>query len=130
MKLLLDAHTLLWLVAGDPKLSTQAKTSIADPANVLLLSVESIWELAIKTTKPKQKLELSEPLKTYLTRWTTTYQINVLAIEFPHALKVAELADHHRDPFDRILIAQAMVENMALVSGDEKFNMYPVPVIW
>jgi PIN domain nuclease of toxin-antitoxin system len=94
----------------------------------LFLSVGSIWELAIKTTK--QKLELSEPLKTYLTRWTTTYQINVLAIEFPHALKVAELADHHRNPFDRILIAQAMVENMALVSGDDKFNMYPVPVIW
>lgn len=54
----------------------------------------------------------------------------MLAIEFPHALKVAELTDHHRDPFDRILIAQAMVENMALVSGDEKFNTYPVPVIW
>ena len=65
MKLLLDAHTLLWLVAGDPKLSTQAKASIADPTNVLLLRVESIWELKIKTTKPKQKLELSEPLKTY-----------------------------------------------------------------
>ena len=65
MKLLLDAHTLLWLVAGDPKLSTQAKASIADPTNVLLLRVESIWELEIKTTKPKQKLELSEPLKTY-----------------------------------------------------------------
>ena len=53
----------------------------------------------------------------------------MLAIEFTHALKVAELADHHRDPFDRILIAQAMVGNMALVSGDEKFNMYSVPVI-
>lgn len=65
MKLLLDAHTLLWLVAGDPKLSTQAKASIADPTNVLLLRVESIWELEIKITKPKQKLELSEPLKTY-----------------------------------------------------------------
>ena len=65
MKLLIDAHTLLWLVAGDPKLSTQAKASIADPTNVLLLRVESIWELEIKTTKPKQKLELSEPLKTY-----------------------------------------------------------------
>jgi len=102
MKLLLDAHTLLWLVAGDPKLSNQAKASIADPANDLFLSVGSIWELAIKTSKPKQKLGLSEPLKTYITRWTTTYQINVLAIEFPHALKVAELADHHRNPFDRI----------------------------
>jgi PIN domain nuclease of toxin-antitoxin system len=68
----------------------------------LFLSVGSIWELAIKTSKPKQKLGLSEPLKTYITRWTTTYQINVVAIEFPHALKVAELADHHRNPFDRI----------------------------
>src|SRR4051812_20205121 len=110
MKLLLDTHTFLWLVEGSPNLSTAAQTALADPTNQLHLSVASVWELAIKTGN--NKLTLSDPLDVFVGKWTLAYQIALLPIDTPHALAVVGLPDHHRDPFDRILIAQALVEGM------------------
>src|SRR5947209_12727009 len=110
MKLLLDTHTFLWLVEGSPNLSTAAQAALADPANELFLSVASVWELAIKTGN--KKLVLRDPLDAFVGKWTVVYQIALLPIDAPYALTVVGLPDHHRDPFDRILIAQALVEGM------------------
>jgi PIN domain nuclease of toxin-antitoxin system len=128
MKLLLDTHTFLWVVEGSPNLSATAQAALADPANELFLSVASVWELAIKTGN--KKLTLSDPLDVFVGKWTVTYQIALLPIDTPHALAVLGLPDHHRDPFDRMLIAQALVEGMTLVSGDAKFAPYAVPILW
>ena len=128
MKLLLDTHTFLWLVEGNSKLSAAAQIALADPANELFLSVGSVWELAIKTGN--KKLTLSDPLDAFVSKWIVAYQMFLLPIDISHALAVGGLPDHHRDPFDRILIAQAMVEGMTLVSADNKFAPYSVPILW
>jgi PIN domain nuclease of toxin-antitoxin system len=128
MKLLLDTQTFSWLVEGSPNLSVAAQTALADPANALYLSVASVWELAIKTGN--RKLALSDPLDVYVSKWTAAYQLALLPINTPHALGLVGLPDHHRDPFDRMLIAQAMVEGMTLVSADAKFAPYPAPILW
>lgn len=130
MKLLLDTHTLLWLASGDARLTQPARKAIADPANTLTISVATIWELAIKTTKPLSPLMLSDPLEVYLAKCLPTYGIDVLPIRQAHALGVMALPDHHRDPFDRVMIAQAICEDMTLVSGDSHASSYPVPLIW
>jgi PIN domain nuclease of toxin-antitoxin system len=128
MNLLLDTHTFLWLVEGGPKLSAAAQAALADPANELYLSAASVWELAIKTGN--KKLVLSDPLDLFVGKWTVAYQLAPLPIETAHALAVVGLPDHHRDPFDRILIAQALVEGMTLVSADANVAAYPVPILW
>ncbi|MHB1421664.1 MAG: type II toxin-antitoxin system VapC family toxin [Gemmataceae bacterium] len=128
MKLLLDTHAFLWLVAGSPNLSMRAQATLADPANELYLSVASIWEPAIKTGS--KKLILNEPLDRFVGKWAVAYQLALLPIQTSHALAVTGLPDHHRDPFDRILIAQALVEGMTLASADAKFNPYSVPILW
>lgn len=128
MKLLLDTHTFLWLVEGSPNLSPAAQTALADSANELFLSVASVWELAIKIGN--KKLALADPLGGFVGKWTATYQITRLPIDTPHAVAVTGLPDHHRDPFDRILIAQALVEGMTLASADAKLASYPVPILW
>ena len=128
MKLLLDTHTFLWLVEGSPNLSPAAQAALADPAHALYLSVASVWELAIKTGS--KKLALSEPLEMFVAKWTAAYQLALLPIDTPHALMVVGLPDHHRDPFDRMLIAQALVSGMTLVSADTKLSPYPVPTLW
>jgi PIN domain nuclease of toxin-antitoxin system len=87
-----------------------------------------VWELAIKTAN--KKLTLADPVDVYVRKWAMTYQLASLAIDREHALAVAALPDHHRDPFDRILIAQATVETMMLVSADPKFVPYAVTVLW
>jgi|APTNR8051073442_1049403.scaffolds.fasta_scaffold02188_7 PIN domain nuclease of toxin-antitoxin system len=130
MRLLLDTHTLLWLVDGNLKLSTPAQIALMDPENDLFISVASIWELAIKTTKPNQPLILNDSLDIYLAKWLPVYQLAVLPILQVHALKLLTLPDHHRDPFDRILIAQACQENMTVVTADGKFADYPIGIVW
>lgn len=130
MRLLLDTHTLLWLVDGNPSLSAPARTALMDPANDLFVSVASIWELAIKTTKPNQPLILNNPLDIYLAKWLPVYQLAVLPILQAHALELLTLPDHHRDPFDRILIAQARQEDMAVVTADGKFADYFIAMVW
>lgn len=130
MKLLLDTHTLLWLVEGDSQLSQSARNAIANATYELVISVATIWELAIKTTKLRQPLILSDPLDVYLAKWLPTYDIDVMPIRQEHALALLQLPQHHRDPFDRILIAQAICEEMAIVSGDGHFSSYPISLIW
>jgi len=130
MKLLLDTHTFLWLIDGNSRLGSGASTAINDMQNWLYLSVASIWELAIKTSRVNPQLQLAEPLDVFVERWTKAYGITILAIEQSHALQVVHLPDHHRDPFDRLLVAQASIEHMHLVTGDSKLTSYSVPIIW
>ncbi|MFZ4791473.1 MAG: type II toxin-antitoxin system VapC family toxin [Candidatus Competibacteraceae bacterium] len=130
MRLLLDTHTLLWLVDGHPNLSGPARSVLMDLENDLFVSVASILELAIKTTKPNQPLILNDPLDIYLAKWLPVYQLTVLPILQAHALELLTLPDHHRDPFDRILIAQARQENMTVVTADGKFADYPITIVW
>jgi PIN domain nuclease of toxin-antitoxin system len=92
--------------------------------------VATTWELAIKTTKAQKPLILNDPLDVYLAKWLPVYAIDVLPIQQAHALGLLALPYHHRDPFDRIMIAQAICEQMTLVSGDGHISNYPVPLIW
>jgi PIN domain nuclease of toxin-antitoxin system len=128
VKLLLDTHAFLWLVDGSPKLSAIAGAALADPINDLFLSAASVWELAIKTGN--NKLTLNDPLDVYVAKWTPVYQIDLLPIHAAHALGVGDLPDHHRDPFDRMLIAQSRIEGMTLVSGDSKLASYGLAILW
>jgi len=130
MKLLLDTHAFLWLVDGNPNLSAASQAAIGDSANALFLSVASVWELSIKTSRANPQLRLSDPLDQFVAKWTAVYQIQVLSIDLPHALHVVGLPHHHSDPFDRLLIAQAEVEAMALISADRKFTPYSISILW
>jgi PIN domain nuclease of toxin-antitoxin system len=128
VKLLLDTHAFLWLVEGSPNLSQAAQAALTDPLNELFLSVASAWEMAIKISNGK--LRLSEPLDRFIAKWTATYLLEQVPIQMTHAVAVAALLPHHRDPFDRLLIAQSQIEGMQLVSGDGKFAPYGIPIVW
>jgi PIN domain nuclease of toxin-antitoxin system len=126
--LLLDTHTLLWFLRDDPSLSTTAKASIQDPANRKLVSMASCWEIAIKAGR--KKLTLTEPSYDLLRRELPRNNFDVLSIELRHATFVETLPDHHRDPFDRLLAAQSLLEGIPLVSVDAKFDPYGVTRLW
>src|SRR5438874_496365 len=128
MRLLLDTHTFLWLVEGNPNLSAVAKAALADPANDLFLSAASVWEMAIKIGN--KKLSLSDSLDVYVAKWTAAYQLGSLPVQFDHGYTVTNLPAHHKDPFDRLLIAQAVHEGMSVVTSDAKFTPYGVPIVW
>ena len=124
MRLLLDTHVLLWFVEGDARLSEVAREAIGDPANERWVSVASAWEIAIKTSLGK--LRIDGDLKEWLVRVRRAARIEWLSIDPRHVVGVAALPWHHRDPFDRLLIAQARTEGMTLVSADEKMTAYDV----
>jgi PIN domain nuclease of toxin-antitoxin system len=125
---LLDTHVLLWWTSDDPRLTRRARTLLADPSSELWLSVASAWELVIKT--PAGKLTLPEPVNSYIPTRLSHYRIEALPVEMRHVLGVAELPLHHRDPFDRLLIAQSRVERLPIVTGDPFIARYQVETIW
>ena len=127
-RLLLDTHSFLWFVTADPKLRASAQRLIATGANEPLLSVASVWEIAIKVSI--RRLPLPEPLRTFIPEELRVNRIGVLPIELSHTFEVARLPFHHRDPFDRLLIAQALVENLPIISVDTVFDSYPVQRLW
>ena len=128
MKLLLDTHTLLWLVEDDPQLSQTALDLLVDPGNELLLSPATYWELAIKISI--RKYRLADPLADYIAEAVQLYGLRILPIDVRHAEAIVTLPHHHKDPFDRMLIAQSIVDNVALVSSDEAFDAYPIQRLW
>ena len=128
MKLLLDTHTLLWLVENNPQLSQIALDLLVDPGNELLLSPATYWELAIKISI--RKYQLADPLADYIAEAVQLYGLSILPIGVKHAEAIVNLPHHHKDPFDRMLIAQSIVENVALVSSDEAFDAYPIQRLW
>ena len=127
MNLLLDTHTLIWLAEADNNLSQPAKSAIENPEHTCFVSVAIFLEMAIKISIGK--LEMKMPL-TQLKRLITENGIETLPIDIEHTLLIAELPFYHKDPFDRLLIAQAINENMTLLSRDEKFLLYAIKTLW
>ncbi|MGA1864320.1 MAG: type II toxin-antitoxin system VapC family toxin [bacterium] len=128
MKILLDTHVFIWLVTEDPQLTEKAKKIFLDSDNDIYLSIASIWEMAIKLSIGKLCLE--EPLENLLPRELKINGIYILPIELKHVMIVAGLPFHHRDPFDRILIAQCQAENLPILSSDINFKKYEIKRIW
>jgi PIN domain nuclease of toxin-antitoxin system len=126
--LLLDAHTLLWFVWDDPQLSERAKNLIEDSGNRKLVSIATCWEIAIKVGLGK--LDLGEPSRSFLPRELTRNCFELLPVSLDHATQVEGLALHHRDPFDRLLVAQSLVERMPVVSTDAVFDHYGISRLW
>jgi PIN domain nuclease of toxin-antitoxin system len=128
VKVLLDTHVLLWWLVDDPRLSERARQVVSDPSAAVYFSAVSSWELAIKFALGR--LELPAPPRSFVPRVLQEQSIRSLDITHAHALDVADLPAHHRDPFDRLLVAQARVEKVGIVSGDPIFEEYGVPVVW
>lgn len=128
MKALLDTHTFLWWIADDPQLSLAARQVIGDGATALFLSVASGWEIAIKSRLGK--LKLPADLQGFVAEQMRINAIQVLPVAMIHALHVHSLPDHHRDLFDRLLVAQSQIERMPILTGDAQIARYDVSVIW
>ncbi len=126
MKFLVDTHCWLWLQASPEQLSPEVLQLLGNPANDLLLSAASSWEIAIKYGLGK--LRLPEPPSRYVPRRMAASGSRGLAVEHAHTLRVAELPLHHRDPFDRLLVAQAQIEKLVLVTVDPQFDNYDVEI--
>jgi PIN domain nuclease of toxin-antitoxin system len=124
LKLILDTHAALWWLSGDERIGAAAEEHVADATNQILLSAAVVWEVAIKRSLGKLRAP-DEFAATFLVGGAQP-----LPISLEHAAEVERLPWHHRDPFDRLLIAQAIVERAALVSGDEAVRAYEVRVVW
>ena len=128
MKLLLDTHTFIWWDSEPQRLSQQVLKMCQDPDNVLLASVASLWEMQIKLQLGK--LKLNKPLTELVSGQQAINNIEILDVKLEHVLALAKLPSHHKDPFDRLLIAQADIEEAILVSKDQIFTEYEVKVVW
>lgn len=128
MRLLLDTHALIWWVSSSEQLPKPVLDFLEDAENHLFLSVASIWEIQIKCQNGK--LELGKPLAQLISNQQASNGLTVLLVEPSHVYALQNLPDVHRDPFDRIMIAQAIVEDLAFVSGDRVLSGYPVRQVW
>ncbi len=123
MKLLLDTHTLIWWLANNPTLSQAAKKAISNPDNLVFISAASAWEMAIK--KSLGKLDAPDDLEIQI----DNHNFQPLPIKIAHGLAVEKLPHHHNDPFDRIIIAQAICESMTVITRDKKFSSYNISIL-
>ena len=128
MKLLLDSHTLIWSQDDTSQLTAPAVAALTDPANDRLLSAATVWEIAIKVGKGR--LPLSKPFRQWIDTAMADLCLTLLPITVDHAERQAALPRHHGDPFDRLLISQALVEGIPIVGCDAKFDAYGVSRIW
>jgi PIN domain nuclease of toxin-antitoxin system len=128
MRILLDTHVFLWWIVDDPRLSPRCVELMVDGGNELLLSAASGWEIAIKAGLGR--LKTPEPLERFLIEQLFHNRVEALSVQLSHALHVHTLPSLHRDPFDRLLIAQAQVERLPILSADQQIAQYAVEVIW
>jgi PIN domain nuclease of toxin-antitoxin system len=128
MKLLLDTNVFIWASIDPDRLSPRATREISNPYNERYVSIASFWEMQIK--QDLGKLPLPGRIDEYGPEWIGKLAAKVLPIELPHIGKLADLPSHHRDPFDRIIIAQAKFEKLELVSADASFSLYSAQIIW
>ncbi len=128
MRLLLDTHTFLWYIFGSLQLSAKMRVLLDDASNEKFLSLASIWEVGIKVSTGK--LILAEPLDTYFAEQMGLNGVQLLSISLTHIALVSKLPFHHRDPFDRLLVAQCLTENIPLVSADPILDAYGVIILW
>jgi PIN domain nuclease of toxin-antitoxin system len=128
MRLLLDTHIFIWYVTDNPKLSATTRALIDKGDNDILLSIVSIWEIAIKHSAGK--LSFALPFRMFIEQQLRENSIELLNINLEHIEVVESLPFHHRDPFDRLIVAQAMVERMPVLSADSIFDAYPIRRLW
>ena len=128
MKLLLDTHTFIWWDSEPQRLSQQVLNICQDTENALLVSVASLWETQIKLQLGK--LKLNKPLAELVSGQQEVNKIDILDVKLEHVLALGKLPSHHKDPFDRLLIAQADIEEATLIRKDEIFAEYEVKVVW
>ena len=128
MNILLDTQIILWSISGDKRLSKKSRSVFLDPANNLYFSMAGYWEIAIKISIGK--LELVEHWPKIIDREMRGNFIKLLPITKEHCNYLTELPFHHRDPFDRMLVAQTKIEQMALLSADSRLKKYEIEVIW
>ncbi len=128
MQVLLDTHSFLWFIDGNPNLSNTARLLIENEDNQPFLSVASLWEMAIKVSLGK--LILSQPFDSLIPQQLKTNGIDISDIKFAHLSRVSTLPFHHRDPFDRLIIAQALEEELPIISGDKAFDAYNIERLW
>ena len=128
MRLLLDTHTFIWYVTNSPKLNSTAQEVINDGNNKILLSIASVWEMAIKHSIGKLNFEL--PFMSFIESQMQQNSMELLNIKIEYLEIIANLPLHHRDPFDRLIIAQAMVEQIPIVGVDKAFDLYSVQRLW
>lgn len=128
MKLLLDTHALVWYVQADSQLPAARRADIQDVANEVWVSPASYWEIAIKVHLGKWQLNLPYPV--FMDTVLNVYGFRMLPILPDHTARLIGLPDHHRDPFDRLLIAQALAEGLSLVSADAVLDAYGIPRVW
>ncbi len=128
MRVLLDTHALLWFLLDDPQLSFAARLLIENPATEVEVSPASYWEIAIKIGK--EKYALPEPYEVFMLRELADNEFRILPVEIRHTALLTTLAGHHRDPFDRLLIAQSLAEGIPIVSVDKAFDPYGVTRLW
>ena len=126
MRIVIDTHILIWLLEGDIQLSESRRAILANPTNQIFVSIASLWETAIKISSGK--LSLSKPLSQIIDEITDSSSL-ILHIEPEHTLVVSTLPLHHRDPFDRIIISQAQVENLSVMTHDGAFADYGITLL-
>ena len=127
MKAILDTHAFLWAISGDNRLSRTGREIFVGPSD-LWFSIASLWEIVIKTQVGK--LPLPAPAGRYISRKLVENRIELLPLSVDHLIKLESLPMHHRDPFDRVLIAQSIEEGWPIITGDREFKKYPIQVIW
>jgi len=128
VRMLLDTHTMLWYTLGDPQLSTNAENLIVNASNEILISPASYWEIAIKVSIGK--LTLHHPYDDFIDLCLQTYRFVILPIKPKHTSMLTTLPFHHKDPFDRLLIGQALSEGISIISADFAFDAYSVSRFW
>lgn len=128
MRLLLDTHTFLWYINGDEKMSAYAKQLIASPSNQCYLSFASLWEMSIKSSLGK--LEIPLPISQLYQKYVLENHIRLLDFDIKYLQNFHDLPFHHNDPFDRMIIAQSIIENMPIIGCDKVFKDYDVNVFW
>jgi PIN domain nuclease of toxin-antitoxin system len=128
LRVLLDTHSWLWMVGDSARLADSSRRLVRDPSNDLFLSAASAWEMAIKYAAGK--LRLPQPPAALITQWMAEVRMGALPILHTHALRAGELPLHHRDPFDRLLIAQAQIEGLTVLTADRELGKYDVPIHW
>jgi PIN domain nuclease of toxin-antitoxin system len=128
MKLLLDTCTFLWIISDDPALSEEARSAFSDPANEVYLSAVSVWEIAVKHAL--KRLPLPEAPDRFIPAQRTRHAIQSLPLEEEAVLQISRLPEHHRDPFDRMLVCQAIAHGLTVLTPDEAIRQYPVRTVW
>ena len=128
MRVLIDSHALIWYVEQDNLLSLASHAAISDPANDLLLSAGSIWEIGIKVGLGK--IVLTQPFKTWMNQAVSDLHVTVLPLSVEYVDVQSNLPKHHGDPFDRLIVAQSIVEQVSIISADANLDAYGITRIW